>query len=78
MNLLNQKGLIFINLFLTKIIKMKKLIAKSDSKVAEILMNYLERRRLVQSYINGNFSLEELNALGVEFAQPLSIKISQQ
>jgi hypothetical protein len=57
---------------------MKKLIVKSDSKVAEILMNYLERRRLVQSYINGNLSLEELNALGVEFSQPLSVKIAQQ
>jgi spore germination protein GerM len=53
---------------------MERLVVKSNSKIAEMLINHLERRRLVQAYVNGHLSLEELNTLGVKFAQPLSIK----
>jgi hypothetical protein len=54
---------------------MTKLIVKPDSKIAEILSKHLERKYLVQEHINGHLSLEELNVMGVKFAQPLSIKI---
>lgn len=52
---------------------MTKITVKSDSKAAEILSKILERKRLVQEYINGNITLEELNAKGVKFAQPIHL-----